>query len=42
MYNKGLGVQLNNKQALDWFEKACNASNQDACNNYRILKQQNY
>lgn len=39
LYQKGLGVVQNIPYALDLYTYACNAGLQEACDNYRILKQ---
>lgn len=39
LYQKGLGVTQDTKYALDLYTYSCNAGLQQACDNYRILKE---
>lgn len=40
MYKKGEGVAQNNTLAKEWFGKACENGEQEACEQYQILKSQ--
>lgn len=42
MYKKGEGVAQNNALAKEWFGKACENGEQDACEQYQTLENQNH
>lgn len=42
MYKKGEGVAQNNTLAKEWFGKACENGEQEACEQYQILENQNH
>lgn len=37
MYNQGIGVESDSKEAKEWFGKACDNGNQDGCDEYKKL-----
>ena len=39
MYRDGVGVNQDNTQAKNWFNKACENGQQESCNNYRKINQ---